>query len=132
MSNDTEFSLRFCHRSRAYLERVRAYAEEKKARWDASEKKVGARRPNSVVSWGFLFDAIEADGDGFRLPASVFANQSFANVPITGDDGELADLLARFPELVIEGEFRDEYGRGTVFQTEQEYEDEGLAEGLPE
>jgi hypothetical protein len=129
MSNDTDFRLRFRHKKKRYLEQVREYAEDKKARWDEFKaegkdvkvlmKRVGAKKPNEVVSWGFDFGEIEKDGDGYCLPATAWANQNSSNLHVTGDDGELADILAHFPELEIEGEYSDEYGRGSVCQTEE-------------
>ena len=133
MSNDTDFTLRFRHNKKKYLQQVQEYAEAKKVRWDGFKakrgsnantlmKRVGAKKPNEVVSWGFDFGTIQKEGNEYCLPATTFANQNASNVHITGEDGELADILAHFPELIIEGEYRDEYTGGSVYQTEQEEE----------
>lgn len=132
MSNDSDFTLRFRHKKKRYLEQVQQYTEEKKSRWDEFKgtekdlkvlmKRVGAKKRNEVVSWGFDFGEVTKDGDGYSLRASAWANQNASNMHITGDEGELADLLAQFPELVIEGEYSDEYGRGSVSQTNQKFE----------
>lgn len=132
MSNDTDFNLRFRHKKKRYLEKVKEYAEAKKARWDEFEaedkdvkvlmRRVGAKKRNEVVSWGFDFGGIEKDDDGFCLTATSWANQNLTNLHITGENGELADILSHFPELKIEGEYHDEYGRGSVCQTGQELE----------
>lgn len=120
MSNDPSFSLRFRHEKKRYLEELRQYAEQKKARWDKFNatgkdvkvlmKLVGAKKPNHVVSWGFEFGKLVKYKGGYCLLAWAWANQNSWNMHITGDDGELADLVARFPELLIEGEYESEYG----------------------
>lgn len=135
MSNDSEFTLRFRHKKKRYLEQVREYAEQKKSRWDEFKaesnnvrilmKRVGAKKPNEVVSWGFDFDRITKNGTGYCLTATAWANENSSNVHITGEEGELADLLSKFPELEIEGEFSDEYGWGSLSEVEKDYEGEG-------
>src|SRR4051812_37622054 len=124
MSNDTDYSLRFRHKSKKYLEKVRQYAVEKKERWDTFEltgrdmkvlmKRVGAKKPNEVVSWGFEFGTMVRDGSDYCLPATAWANENLRNIHISREEGELADLLLKFRELEIEGEFTDEYGWGSI------------------
>jgi len=133
MSNDTDFTLRFRHKSKRYLEQVKRRCAEKKDHYDRHKatgenlkvlmRQVGAKKRNEVVTWGFEFEKIRKDGDGYCLPATAWANQNVNNLHVTGEDGELADLLAHFPELEIEGEYVDEYGRGSVCQADQEFEE---------
>ena len=129
MSNDTGFLLDFCHSEKSYLIDVKVYLEQKKKRWKEFENsnipvselmvKLGVEYPNELVSWGFDFDEILKSEDGFVLSAHTWANQNASNTHISGEDGELADLLRKFPELIIKGTYRDEYGSGRVTQYEQ-------------
>jgi hypothetical protein len=135
MSNETDFVLQFKHPSREYLQKAQEYMEEKRKSWQAREKiggsvktlleKIGVKRPNEVVSWGFGFGEIREDNEGFALHATARANQNIRNLHITGKDGELADVLSNFPQLKIHGVFKDKYGHGTVHQSEQKYEYKG-------
>ena len=129
MSNDTTLSLEFRHKKKSYLEDVRKYLEEKKKRWSKFEnsdkdmsvlmKKAGVESPNQLVTWGFNFENITKSEGEYVLSAETWANQNSFNTHVTGDEGELADLLSKFPELIIKGTYEDEYGRGIINQHEQ-------------
>lgn len=122
MSNDTDFTLTLTCPSREKLEHVLAYLQMKKRRWDYWErqegrskdllKRVGGRNAAAVVAWGFdLDDEISVDEDGCASVAgTAWANQNSRNVWISGDEGELVDLVKRFAFLDISGEMKDEYG----------------------
>ena len=77
------------------------------------------------MSWGFKFGEISHEEEGFVLHATARAKQDERHLHITGQDGELADILSKFPDLGIEGVFKDDDGGGTVHQTEQKYEFKG-------
>jgi hypothetical protein len=74
------------------------------------------------VDWTWLGDesACHAE-EGFVLHATARAKQDEGHLHITGQHGELADILAKFPELRIEGVFKDDDEGGTVHQTDQKY-----------
>ena len=129
MSNDTTLNLEFRHKKKSYLEDVQKYLEEKKKRWSNLEnsgkdmsvlmKKAGVQSPNQLVTWGFNFENITKSEGEYVLSAETWANQNSFNTHVTGDEGELADLLSKFPELIIKGTYEDEYGRGIINQHEQ-------------
>jgi len=133
MSNDTTLNLEFRHKKKSYLEDVQKYLEEKKKRWSKLEnsgkemsvlmKKVGVQSPNQLVTWGFNFENITKSEGEYLLSADTWANQNSFNTHVTGSEGELADLLVNFPELIIKGTYEDEYGRGSINQSEQEEEE---------
>lgn len=133
MSNDTTLNLEFRHKKKSYLEDVQKYLEEKKKRWSNLEnsgkemselmKKAGVQSPNQLVTWGFNFENITKSEGEYVLSADTWANQNSFNTHVTGDEGELADLLVNFPELIIKGTYEDEYGRGSINQSEQEEEE---------
>ena len=130
MSNDTTLNLEFRHKKKSYLEDVQKYLEEKKKRWSKLKnsgkemsvlmKKAGVESPNQLVTWGFNFENITKSEGEYVLSADTWANQNSFNTHVTGDEGELADLLVNFPELIIKGTYEDEYGRGSINQSEQE------------
>lgn len=136
MSNDTDFTLTLTCPSREKLEYVLAYLQFKKRRWDFWQrqegrskdllKRVGGRNPAAVVAWGFnLDDEISVDEDGCAsVSGTAWANQnSLGNVWISGDDGELVDLVKRFAFLDISGEMKDEYGnRNSIELSGTDYE----------
>ena len=133
MSNDTTLNLEFRHKKKSYLEGVQKYLEEKKKRWSNLEnsgkemselmKKAGVQSPNQLVTWGFKFENITKSEGEYVLSADTWANQNSFNTHVTGSEGELADLLVNFPELIIKGTYEDEYGRGSINQSEQEEEE---------
>ena len=133
MSNDTTLNLEFRHKKKSYLEDVQKYLEEKKKRWSKLEnsgkemsvlmKKAGVESPNQLVTWGFNFENITKSEGEYVLLADTWANQNSFNTHVTGSEGELADLLVNFPELIIKGTYEDEYGRGSIIQSEQEEEE---------
>lgn len=134
MSNDTNYSLIIRHAKRKYLEHVVQYLERKKARWNVAQEQgkscddimaeLGLSCPSEVVSWGFQFGSIERDPDskGFMVTAESYANESMWNLTISGEEGELHDLLDKFPELDIEGTYSDDYGAGSVCGYEKIWE----------
>ena len=130
MSNDTTLNLEFRHKKKSYLEDVQKYLEDKKKRWSKLKnsgkemsvlmKKAGVETPNQLVTWGFNFGNITKSEGEYMLSADTWANQNSFNTHVTGDEGELADVLVNFPELIIKGTYEDEYGRGSITQSEQE------------
>lgn len=127
MSNDTDFKLVFCCPTREQLEHVLWYLEFKKSRWsywknrgaevDELRARVGASSKAAVVSWGFTFnDEINVSENGLAsVTGKAWANENSANIRISGDNGEIADLRNRFPFLTVDGTYKDEQGnRGFV------------------
>jgi len=108
MSRDVDFDLTFTCPSQEELEEVATYLGRKKARWDAWERRgkspkqllsrVGVTSYGAVVSWGFVFGEIVVDDDDeASVHVTAWANQNSWNVRISGETGELADLLEKFP-----------------------------------
>jgi hypothetical protein len=123
MSNDTDFTLALSCPDRKKLEYVLQYVQFKKRRWDFWQRRegrsrellnrVGGHNAAAVVAWGLNSDSdITVDEDGCAsISCTAWANQnSLGNVWISGDDGELVDLVKRFAFLDISGEMKDEYG----------------------
>ena len=125
MSNDTDYQLEFSHDSFEYLGEVLRYLQTKKERWDKAKEagkgsaelmvELGLQNPNEVVSWGF-------EVTGVTVRVRSWANENVSNMPISGDDGELADLQAKFPDLEITGTYQDEYTYGSVSSSEKSIE----------
>jgi hypothetical protein len=129
MSNDTTFNIRL-RGPTSVIKRLVEYLEEKETRWDAFERcnlqggprkaafeeamrKAGATKPADFATWGFSIRKRTAAPRGrIHVELAAWANENAFNVPISGEDGELACLQARFPEVTIEAEFRDDYGEG--------------------
>lgn len=117
MSNDTQYKLKFSHESFEYMGDVLKYLEEKFDRWEDAKKKGqkardllkehGLKKANEVVSWGFNVERV-------TVCLSAWANENTTNLPISGENGELADLLQKFPELEIDGKYEDEYTYGSI------------------
>ena len=130
MSNDSNYELEFVCPTQEMLEHVITYLSRKKARWDAWSQRgkdlhgimerTGAKDAAAVVSWGFDFDDIQVDDDGeASVKATAWANENASNIHISGSNGELADLLQKFPFLQITGSYKDEYGRGSIEGSEK-------------
>lgn len=125
MSNDTTYQLEFRHESIDSMLEILNYLKTKKERWDkavqegkgASDlmEELGLENRNEVASWGF-------DVTGVTVGLSAWANENVFNVPISGDDGELADLQAKFPELEITGTYQDDYTYGSVYGSDKRAE----------
>ena len=122
MSNDTTYQLEFRHESIDSMLEILNYLKTKKERWDkavqegkgASDlmEELGLENRNEVASWGF-------DVTGVTVGLSAWANENVFNVPISGDEGELADLQQKFPELEITGSYKDEYTYGSVYGSDK-------------
>jgi hypothetical protein len=56
------------------------------------------------------------------LHATARAKQDDGHLHMTGKNGELADILEKFPNLLIDGIFKDDHGGGSVHQAEQKYD----------
>jgi len=123
MSHDTDFNLVFSVSSQEVLQDAIGYLERKKDRWNCWQRRgksskelmrrVGAKNPGAVVSWGFDFGEITVDENGdASVEATAWANQNWSNVHISGSKGELADLIEKFPDVEVSGTYKSEYGEG--------------------
>jgi len=85
-------------------------------------KQAGAKKHADFVSWGFMPEKQAKKPAGqAQVELSAWANEnSLGNVWISGKDGELACLQARFPDISIQAKFDDEYGKGACNQPEFE------------
>ena len=145
MSNDTSYTLKFRHPKKARLNEVHTYLTKIKPaicelvqkiefdeEWSREErlKFLGIQQWSEVITWFFpdmeaRFSSIEkSDGGTARLHVmsmEAWANENAFNVRISGPSGELADLLARFPDVEIGGEYVDDFGAGSVQGFEKIY-----------
>ena len=110
---------------------MKRYLEDKKSRWDNRGEKTaedllkesGLEKGAEVVSWGFIFGKIKNNGDSFSVEVTSWANENgLGNIWISGSEGELYFLLKKFPELDVSGSFKAEYGKGSVYGSELDYE----------
>jgi hypothetical protein len=125
MSNDVTYNLTFSHSSKDYLDEVVKYLKNKKDNYDqavqAGEstenmiKRLGMESPADFVSWGFEFSHIEGNNGYFYIDVYGWANENSTNIPIGDEDGELASLMKKFPELDIEGNYRDDFTYGKIY-----------------
>jgi hypothetical protein len=132
MSCDADFSIEVCAEKKVHLQKMLKYLEEKKMRWDswkASGKSstelleaTGEKNFADVVSWGFQWGRIKkAPGQGYKVEGTAWANENSSNVHISGANGELASIAARFPEVEWSVEYSDEYGQ-EAFLTAPDFE----------
>jgi hypothetical protein len=116
MDNGTSYELSFVCPSRELLDNVISYLRRKKDRWDAWEQRgktfgellerVGGEHAASVVSSGFDCGEVQVDEDGgASAVVASWANEVLDNICISGEHGELADLVAKFPFLDISGTY---------------------------
>jgi hypothetical protein len=131
MSNDISYHLVFTAPKKNLLLQVKRYLEDKKSRWENRGEKTaqdllkesGLEKGAEVVSWGFIFGKIKNNGDSFSVEVTSWANENaLGNIWISGSEGELYFLLKKFPELEIGGSFKAEYGKGSVYGSELDYE----------
>jgi hypothetical protein len=145
MSNDTSYNLEFRHPKKARLKEVHTYLTEIKPaicelvqrinfskRW-CEEKRLkflGVKKRSEVITWFTPYSEARfvstgmPDGKPGRVHVLMiegWANENTSNVWISGPDGELTDLLARFPDVEIGGEYVDDYGAGSVQGFEKIY-----------
>jgi len=99
MGIDTTFKLEFRHDKKSYLEGVQKYFRVKSK--DPSFNKYG-------------FEEITKRDKRYLLLVECFVCTDPESTGVTGEGGELANLLEKFPELEIEGTYEDDYGHGTV------------------
>jgi len=91
---------------------------------------------NKDRTWKLDIDDVRKNGDfGYSARLYGWANEnSLGNYHITGDSGELADLSRKFPNVEIEGWYRDEYSSGSMYGGEKSYEnshgEDGEGKGL--
>jgi len=143
MSNDTTYRLKLRHPKKSRLEEIKTYltvvkpelcrfVQNMKLDPRLSEQKslnlLGIKKWSEVVTWFGSFSSIDPkisrvrkDDDFYEFEISAWANENGANVWISGPDGELSDLIERFPNLEIGGKYFDDYGVGRVSGFEKIY-----------
>ena len=80
------------------------------------------------VSMLMKFVVIKSPGYFVRLYGWANEN-SLGNIWITGESGELSDLSRKFPDIEIDGWYRDEYSSGPLYEGEKSYENSHGDEG---
>ena len=106
MSNDTTVHVALSSRDRLMVLAAVAYLRNKDRGWDLTLEEV-KRSPC---------------GEYYGARLYGWANENSWNYHITGECGELADLSAKFPELEIDGYYRDEYSFGSLYGGSKSYE----------
>lgn len=90
---------------------------------------------NKDRTWKLDIDDVRKNGDfGYSVRLHGWANENSSNHHITGDSGELGDLGRKFPNVEIEGWYRDEYSSGSMYGGEKSHEnshgEDGEGRGL--
>jgi hypothetical protein len=90
---------------------------------------------NKDRTWKLDIDDVRKNGDlGYSARLYGWANENGSNYHITGDSGEFADLGRKFPNVEIEGWYRDEYSSGSMYGGEKSCEnshgEDGEGRGL--
>lgn len=140
MSNDTGYRLTFKHASRKTLNALRTFVTVVKPQLSEFVAKIqfplkmkeqdkltllGIGKWSEVVTWAkeWNIGKVTKDDATYMLQVHAWANENWlGNIWISGKDGELADLLRRFPGLEITGTFSDDYGIGSLKGLEKNYE----------
>ena len=81
---------------------------------------------NKDRTWRLSLDQIKkTSSNEWSVRISGWANEnSFGNIWITGSNGEIADLKRKFPQIEVEGWYKDEYSSGPLYDGEKSYEDD--------
>jgi len=79
---------------------------------------------NKDRTWGLDIDDVRAKEDlGYSVRLYGWANEnSLGNYHITGDEGEMGDLSRKFPEIEINGWYKDAYSYGSLYGGVKSYE----------
>ena len=146
MGNDSSYTIKLSGSS-DQIAAVAEYIAEKTRRWEAWDaktkswdaekraearvdemKKLGLRKRADFVTWGFIVEDLETEDGLGTITLSGWANENSSNCHISGEDGELAVLHARFPSLDYSVDYRDDYSQGYClppFFDKQEDEEAG-------
>ena len=85
---------------------------------------------NKDKTWGLECEEIKYNNFyGYFYRVYGWANENSWNYKITGEGGEIDDLLRRFPNLEITSHYRDEYSAGELNLYQKDYGDK--EEDLP-
>ena len=78
---------------------------------------------NKDRTWRLDVDDVRKNGDwSYSVRLYGWANEnSFGNYHITGSEGEMGDLARKFPNVEIDGWYRDEYSSGSLCGGEKSY-----------
>lgn len=81
---------------------------------------------NKDRTWRLSLDQIKkSSSNEWSVRISGWANEnSFGNIWITGSSGEIADLKMKFPQIEVEGWYKDEYSSGPLYDGEKSYEND--------
>jgi hypothetical protein len=81
---------------------------------------------NKDRTWRLSLDQIKkSSSNEWSVRISGWANEnSFGNIWITGSSGEIADLKMKFPQIEVEGWYKDEYSSGPLYDGEKSHEDD--------
>jgi hypothetical protein len=86
---------------------------------------------NKDRSWRLDVDDVRRNVDsGYSVRLYGWANEnSFGNIWITGEEGELCDLARKFPSIEIDGWYRDEHSYGSLYGGVKSFEHSHGEEG---
>ena len=86
---------------------------------------------NKDRTWRLDVDEVRGNKkSGYFVRLYGWANEnSLGNIWITGESGELSDLSRKFPDIEIDGWYRDEYSSGPLYEGEKSYENSHGDEG---
>lgn len=77
---------------------------------------------NKDRTWRLDIDDVRGTENDYSVRIHGWANENSWNLAITGDMGEMGDLLRKFPEVEIDGWYQDEYGKGPLHEGEKSCE----------
>jgi len=99
MSNDASYDLRITHPRKDYLAKAKEYFST-------------AFESHKDDGFGFEIGPIRKVRlqTAYAMKMGIWGNEF--EMPISTDEGMLGDLLAKFPELDLQGTFMDDYGHG--------------------
>jgi len=120
MSCDTNYTFIVSSIRKKKLLELKKYLKEKKERWDWWDSQgKGAKELLSltiekdypdVVSWGFTWEPIIKHDGYYSMKGFSWANENTMNMHLRGEEGELANITKRFPDIEWDVEYYNEYG----------------------
>lgn len=133
MSNDSNYTIKVSGK-RETIDQLLAYLDRKKERYETWQEKVkgitgeayvsgrnaamkefGLTRVCEFVTWGFFLESRKDLKRISKIVLGGWANENSWNMAISGEDGELAELYSRFPELSYAVAYSDDYSRGDCY-----------------
>jgi len=128
MGNDSSHTIKISG-GHEEIDAVLRFVDDKTRRWeqwDARTKKWSAPKKAAdrerqisksggragFVTWGFVVEDRLDEGERSTGTLDSWVNENSSNCHVSGEEGELADLYGRFPDLECDVEYSDDYSQG--------------------